>query len=408
MYFFPSLAVLALAVMTLPLRGESTVIVSLDSVGDRIRAQNPELAAARLRIHEALGRMKQSGRFANPELETILENNTRFREGRFQVEISQRFPVTNRLRLEKEISLTELKASEMEVREIERQLIARARDGVVKLLAARQCRNLLAEQSTASKKLAAFLADAATRGEGSALEAGQAKLESTSLLIETRRLAAEEAAFVGDLKSLLGMRPSDSLSIGGTLPEPSFPKGAVAQSRRSDLQVAQLEATAAAQGVTLEQARRYDDVEGGLFAAAERSEDAPKGYDNEGIVGLRVKIPLPLWNNHQGAIESARAQQQRKEMEAIALSRTIHQQVETARAEMTEWAALVREISHTLLPLANEQAVLTETAHREGHGNIQSVFRYREKVLQLATARLDSLREFHLARVRYESALAQP
>jgi len=37
--------------------------------------------------------------------------------------------------------------------------------------------------------------------------------------------------------------------------------------------------------------------------------------------------------------------------------------------------------------------------------DIQTVFRSREKSLQLASTRLDALREFHLARVRHEAAL---
>lgn len=408
MHSFKSMAVLALAITTFSLRAEPSVIVTLDSVGDRIRAENPDLAAARLRIQEALGRMKQSGRPDNPTLETSLENNTRFREGRFQIEISQRFPVTHRLRLEKEISLTELRSSESEVREVERLLIVQAKESVVKWLAARQRRDLLAKQAAMSEQLTASLTDAASRGEGSTLDAGQAKLESASLLIETRRLAAEEAELKGNLKSLLGMRTDESLSVGGSLPEPALPDHGADVSRRPDFQAAQWAALAAAQGVTLAQSRRYDDVEGGLYAAAERTEDAPKGYDNEAIIGLRVKIPLPLWNKNDGVIDEARARHQRKEMEAAALARAIRQEAATARAEMAEWATLLREISTTLLPLADEQSALTKSACQEGHGNIQFVLRSREKVLQLTNARLDALREFHLARVRHEAALATP
>jgi len=60
------------------------------------------------------------------------------------------------------------------------------------------------------------------------------------------------------------------------------------------------------------------------------------------------------------------------------------------------------------MPLAEEQRTLAETTYRNGQGEIQSVLRTREKRLQLAVARLDALREFHLARVRHETALAKP
>ncbi len=406
---FHPLAVLALAAMaTIPLRAEPNVIVSLTSVGDRIRAQNPDLAAARLRIQEALGRMNQSGRLANPQLETAVEQNSGFREGRFEIGVSQRFPLTGRLRLEKDISLTELKSAEAEVREVERQLTGHARAAVVKILATHQRRELLRQQSAVSGEFAKSLSKTAAKGEGSPLDAGQAKLEASSFALEIRQLDAVEAALTGELKPLLGMRPGEALGIGGTLPEPTPPPAGADPSRRPDLQAAQLAALAAAQGVALEQSRRHDDMEGGIFAAAERAEDAPNGYDNEAIVGLRFKIPLPLRNKNEGAIQEAEARQQRKEMEATALGRNIRLQAEAARDEMRAWAEMIAEINSTLLPLADGQSALAETAYRSGQGEIQSVLRAREKRLQLAAARLDALREFHLARVRHDTALAKP
>lgn len=402
----PAVALFLLTAVTL--HAEPTVVVSLTSVGDRIRAQNPDLAAARLRIQEALGRMNQSGRPDNPELETSIEHNPRFREGKIEVGLSQRFPVTDRLSLEKQVSLAELKAAESEVRDVERQLVGKAREAIVKVLVNRQRRELLKEQSVVSKDFAAFLAEVVAKGEGSALDAGQAKLESASLSMEIRQLDAGEATLVGELKPLLGMRTGEALHVGGTLPEPILPGPSTDPSRRPDFLAARHEAQAAARAVSLEMARRYEDVEGGLFTSLERSEDAPDGYGNDAFIGLRFKIALPFWNRNEGAIQEAQAKQRRKELEALALGRGIRLEAEAARREMAEWSGMIQEINTTLMPLAEEQRTLAETTYRNGQGEIQSVLRTREKRLQLAVARLDALREFHLARVRHETALANP
>jgi cobalt-zinc-cadmium efflux system outer membrane protein len=193
--------------------------------------------------------------------------------------------------------------------------------------------------------------------------------------------------------------------VSGALPEPTLPAANADGSRRPDLQAVRLEALAAKQSVTLEQSRRFDDVEGGLFAAAERIEDAPNGYDNEAILGLRFKIALPFWNKNEGAIQEAEAKQQRKEMEATALGRNIQLEAEAALTEMREWAQMIAEIDKTLLPLADEQTRIAEEAYQKAQGQIQSVLRSREKRMQLRAAKLDALREFHLARVRRETAL---
>lgn len=404
---FHLIALLACAVTAHPIMAGPALIITLDSIGDRIRAQNPDLAAARLRIREALGRMNQSGRLANPELETSIEHNPDFREGKLEIGLTQRFPITDRLRLEKDVSLTELKASEAEVREVERLLIGEARVLVVELLSTRQRRELLREQMNVSKEFSDFLSENAAKGEGSLLDAGQAKLEATSLSMEIRQLDASETALVGELKPLLGMNPGESVKVSGALPEPYLRATPVDPSNRPDFQAAKLHAQAAAKDVALEQSRRYDDVEGGLFAAAERSEDAPDGYENEAIFGFRFKIALPFWNKNEGAIQEAEARMQRKELEAVALGRDIQLEAEAARAEMAEWKRLIDEIDVTLLPLAQKQTQLAEDAFRNGQGEIQSVLRSREKRLQLSAAKLDALREFHIARVRHETSLGQ-
>jgi cobalt-zinc-cadmium efflux system outer membrane protein len=169
-----------------------------------------------------------------------------------------------------------------------------------------------------------------------------------------------------------------------------------------------LGAKAAGQGVAVEQSKRYDDLEAGVFFGAEKTEDAPNGFDKEGILGLKLTVPLPLWNKNEGAIEEAKAKQERMEKEASALARGIRLEAEAAKAEMTQWSKLLAETKDTLLPLAEEQAKAAEDAYRKGQGEIQTVFRTREKRVQLLAARLDALRQFHLARVRYESALAKP
>jgi cobalt-zinc-cadmium efflux system outer membrane protein len=408
--FMPArlVALFALNILLSPLQAAPAQLLTLNSVADRIRAQNPDLAAARLRIDEALGRMNQSGRLANPELETSLESGTRFRERRFEVGFSQRFPVTDRLPLEKSVTAIEVEAARAEVQEVERLLITDARQAIVKVLAIRQRRELLKSQSALSTEFAKLLSEAAGRGEGSPLDAGQAKLEAASLAVEMRQLDASEAAAIGEIKPLLGMSPSTPVLVGGTLAAPSMPKGQVNLYLRPDYQAAMLAAHAAKQGVALEYAKRYDDLEAGFFAASERSEDAPNGYDREGIVGLRFRIPLPLWNRNEGNIQAAQATHERKEKETEALGRTIRLEVEAAKAEMLEWLKLSTELNDVLIPLAEEQATSSEKAFNAGQGELQAVFRSREKRLQLAGARLDAVREFHLARVRYEAALSKP
>jgi cobalt-zinc-cadmium efflux system outer membrane protein len=379
----------------------------LDNVSHFVRKQNPDLAAARMLIKEASGRLAQSGRLSNPELQSSIEHNSRLREGRIEIGISQKFPITNRLQLEKDVSLSELEAAKAEVRETERKLIGRSRELVVNLQASRERRKLLSELIGVSTEFAEFLNKAAEKGEGSTLDAGQAKLETAILSVEIPQLQAREAALMGELKPLLGMRISDPMYVGGDLGDPTLPTKDLKPAMRPDLKAATLTSQAASQQVELEKARRYADVEGGLFFAGERAEDAPGGYEDEAIIGFQFKIALPLWDKNEGAIQEAKARKKRKDLEVDALRRNINLAAQSTRDEMTKWKRLIEEIDETLLPLAEQQSKFAEEAYRNGQGEIQSVLRTREKRLQLAASKLDALKEFHLARVRHKTALGR-
>ena len=389
------------------LMAEPGTVVTLSSVGDRVRSQNPDLAAARLSIKEAIGRMNQSGRLENPMLETGLEHNTRFSEGLFELGVSQKFPVTNRLKLEKNLGATSVQAAQTEVREITNQLVGEARAALVRVLAVRERKELLNEQAGLANELADFIAEVAKKGEASSLEAGQAKLEASRFLTQSRQLAATEQQAIGELKPLLGMSPGETLHVSGSLPSLRVPEGAD-DVERPALEMARLAVIAAEQETAIERTKAYGDIEAGLYAGAERRIDAPDGAEVDGIVGVRFKIPLPFWDKNEGNIEAAEAKAERRRQEVIALNQGIRLEAEAARAEMLEWAKLAKEIELTLSPQAAEQTDLAEQAWRNGQGDLLTVLRSREQRLELAAARLDALQNFQLARVRYQTALGNP
>jgi len=57
-----------------------------------------------------------------------------------------------------------------------------------------------------------------------------------------------------------------------------------------------------------------------------------------------------------------------------------------------------------LLPLVVEQTTKLEKAYETGQVDLITLLRAREQRLQLEAASLDALRDFHLARIRYEAA----
>jgi cobalt-zinc-cadmium efflux system outer membrane protein len=130
------------------LLGSSTqaLDLSLPAVSSRVISHNPVLAAARLRIDEARGRMQQAGRLSNPEVGFEFKHDDRYREGNIGFSFDQKFPLTARLRLEKDLSAKEVSAAELEVLDQQRSLIGQAQSLAIKLLSLEQQRALRQQQ----------------------------------------------------------------------------------------------------------------------------------------------------------------------------------------------------------------------------------------------------------------------
>ena len=384
-------------------RAEPGTVVTLSSIGERVRRDNPDLKAARFIIDEAVGKLRQSGRLENPEFESELEHNTGFDYGRLEIGLSQKLPVTNRLSLEKDLGETQVLAAQAEVREVTNRLVGEASEALVRVLAIRERMKLLGEQAKISNELAEFISDVAKRGEASSLEAGQARLEASRFVTQNRQLAATEQQALGVLKPLLGIPLRKAVIVSGSLPSLRLPEGAD-EVERPALEIARLAVLSAEQQTEIERTKRYGDVRAGIYAAGEnigRSE-------NEGIVGIRFSIPLAFWDKNEGNIGAAEAKAKRRRQEVTALNQGIRLEAEAARAEMLEWAKLARETEQTLLPQAVEQTELAEQAYRNGQGDLLTVLRSREQRLELAAAQLEALQNFQLALVRYRTALGNP
>lgn len=377
-------------------------ILSFESIPSRVRSQNPELAAAHFRIDEAVGLAKQSGKLNNPTFDTGISRHTRSNEGSIEIGLTQQFPLTQRLRIENEISATEIQAAEAEVKNMERLLISEARQEFVKVLAIRDRKALLKQQQEIATELAGFISEKSRQGEISPLDAAQARLASLQLTTQERLLNTEETAALGKLRPLLGIAPETAVTLSGN---PSVFSGSKKPAiQRPDLSAAELQLRAAETSIALEQAKSKEDVTASFFAAGERSEDVPNGSDNETIIGFRLSIPLPLWNNNQGNIDAATARRNRKEQELKALGNHIHHESSTALTEMRQWAALISELDDKLIPLAKEQTDLLEKAYKQGQGDLQLVLNSRQQTLELLASKIDATREFHLANIRQQTS----
>ena len=385
----------------------SAVTLSLSDIAPRVRDHHPALKAARFSVEEARGRQLGSGRLSNPALNTSFQNESRVSPRTTLFGIDQAFPLTRRLSLEKKLTAQLVNAAEHEVRDVERRYTALARSLAVKLLALDKQRALRQQQTALAQKLSDFARDRAKAGELSPLDAVQAQVDSQRLLLEARRIEIESTSLQGELKPMLGIKPQDTLTLAGDLPLLSLSESKDWQ-QRADYQLAQTRIKAAQTDAELAKARRMSDVSAGFFASREQQDVTPRHTERTGFVGFHFSIPLPFWNRNQGEIAEKAATAERALLESEALAAQITGEADTARREMQANAALATDTRDKLLPLVIEQTSKLEKAYESGQADLLAVLRARDQRLQLESAALDAMRDFHLARIRYESATGQP
>ncbi len=381
------------------------VTLSMDDISQRVRQNNLQIAAARLRIEEAHGRLDSAGRLANPELGFDYSQNVRTPEHGFRLEFMQRFPVTGRLRLEKAVSRAQLAAAEAEVRDVERRLVAEAQTLAVKMIALRQQRALRVKQISNSRDLGEFMVRRVQTGEASVLDAAQLELERGQLGTALLLLDSERAALLGALRPLLGMNATDSLEIIGALPVPGvLPQQTVNPERRGDFLAAQRNTDAARENTALAKANKWADVGVGLTAEHTRTEDAPDGLQRDTMVGLKFSLPLPIWNANEGRIREATASAKRAEKEADALALQIRGEVAGARDEMAALAKVISSIADDLIPQSQRIEEQRRTSYGIGQTAFIEVVRARGGRFELEVQLVTALRDYHLARTRYLAA----
>ena len=371
---------------------------------------NPDLAAVRLGIEQARGRLLQSGRLSNPEVEAEAMPHVKGREFSVSVGFVQKFPLTNRLRLEKAVSSAEVAAAEAEVMAEERKVAAAVRTVAVKWLSLEASKALKERQIANSRDLATAAQKVALAGEGSSVEATQFELEAQQLSLDLLQLDSEKAGLTGEVRPLLGLSGTEAVGFTGSLPEPASAAGSSADlAARGEYQAAQAKIEVANREIALARAEKWEDIGVGLTAQVERSEDAPEGLKTEGFVGVKFSLPLPWWNKNEGKIQAAEAGAKKAEKEAESVANQIRSDVQATAAEMAAARRIVDETASRLLPKAKqiEDVILGYYRQAQPGTQLADVLRARDRRLALEQARLDALKTYHLACVRHQAALGR-
>ena len=381
--------------------------LNIRSLASRVSNNNPQLRAANLKIAEAHGKLSQAGTRANPTLGIGVSKSIPGSEGEIEVSFSQRFPITNKLTLEKRVSYDQLLIAQEEIKTAEQQLITAAQLIAVEILELRVQTTHIDKQISSLQTITTFIDAAAAIGELSPLDAAQTKIEIQTLGVKKQQLTSEQNLLTTRLKKYIGMPASKPLSLTGSLPSISIPSHTLALTNRPDYRARALEFQHSKSNILLEKSNRYDDLEVSVLGALGREEDAPDGLDTEGTIGMGLSIPLPFYNKNEGNIQAATAKAQRSILERGALASEIHLEVASYKQQMQSWLNQNTAISTQLLPLAKKTSADIETAYKNGQGDFTSLLKSKNQELEIQNSLIENNLKFQQARIKYFAALGK-
>ena len=378
--------------------------LSVESAVEIAIRENKELSSARLLVNEALGRARRAGVLSNPELEMEIAGGQDF-EGRVMAGITQRFPLTARLRLERQLSDLDVKMADLEVQVAEWKLILAVRRSFYIAAAAHEAHAISLRQVNLADALAKSVAEGVNAGFRSELDLLEANLSASAMRAKSETFKGAEIEATGRLNELLA-RPADTpLIINNPLTLPKSVPAAKAAGRRADSDLAELALRSGETDVALSKASQWEDVGVGIFIEGERFRDDPTGIEPETLAGLKVSVPLPFWQTGTGKAAEKEAVRVRLSAQCEALRFSIKNQILLAYRLVCFHFESASQFREKVVSSALESVRQCEAAYRRSEIEIHAVFRAYDRLSEVELSALDAKKSYFLAYADWLSAL---
>jgi cobalt-zinc-cadmium efflux system outer membrane protein len=236
------------------------------------------------------------------------------------------------------------------------------------------------------------------RGDGAKIDIEKTLNQNQSRLWTLMGLSlGEYPAIVGTLES--------ATAVTKTLVELKQ----LAHEKRPDLKALEAEKSREESDIILAQAEGIPNITAGLALRRDTSAievGGVEGKDTDYIIGLKLSMPIPLFDKNQAGVQEARARRNSTESRLSAAGRNIEREVETAYANLLNAEKVLSLYKSNIIPQLEENLKLTQEAYRLGEVGILAVIQEQKKFFEVSDGYLTALHDRQTALVKLESAVA--
>ncbi len=237
-----------------------------------------------------------------------------------------------------------------------------------------------------------------TRSEGARIEAERALLQNRSRLSTLMGLPpGESPAFVGALDSDVSL----TKTLGGLKQ--------LALGSRPDLKALEAEKSRGDADVGLAQSEAIPNLTAGIVFRRDATTmeiGGVEGKDTAYTIGLKLSMPIPLFDRNHAGVQEARARRSSTESRLAAAVRNAEREVETAYASFLNAEKVLSLYKSNIVPQLEENLKLTQEAYRLGEVGILAVIQEQKKFFEVSDSYLTALHARQTALVKLESAVA--
>ena len=236
------------------------------------------------------------------------------------------------------------------------------------------------------------------RSEGAKIEVAKTLLQSQAKLLTITGLP-------------LGDRPivSGSLESADGLTKTLAELKQLAQEQRPDLNSLKSETGRGESDIVLAEAEAIPNITVGLALTREATAleiGGAEQKDTDYLVGVRLSMPIPVFDKNQAGVQEARAKRNSTESRLTAAIRSVERETETAYAGFQNAERVLGLYRSDIIPQLEENLKLTREAYQLGEVGVLAVIQEQKKFFEVNEGYLTALHDRQAALAKLESAAA--
>ena len=409
-----ALAVL-LCVAVSPARGEEKP-VTLDEIRAAAKEHNGDLKALRAELGIAEAGRTRASLHPNPTLDLDGETGALTgspSESRFSIGLTQEVLTggkrTNRLA----VADAEAAAALKRFQDAERLVQLEVSTGFYRLLLAQNRLDLARRFHTLNGQLVQVTGELFAAGDVAELDVNLAKVESARS--EGRKIAAERERDAEQLHllSLIGSPEARSIvvdppAVTGLPGADLAALKAKALEARPDLRALETERAKADAEVQLARAERLPNVTAGVSLSRESTVTSLGNLeekDRDYLLGLKLSVPLPLFDRNQAGVQEALARKSSAENRHLFARQRIEREVESAYGQLVSAEKSAAIFKKEIIPQLEANLAVVQEAYRLGETGILAVIEEQKKYIEVNESYLSALHDLYIATARLEAAV---